>query len=62
VKWEYKVLKDDDYNNPVWELDKLGDEGWELVAVIQKTYSTTTFYLKREKKHGKRKHNSIARL
>ena len=49
-KWEYKVV----YGPRESELNKLGDEGWELVSVVADTsgdaYSTSSSiyaYLKR---------------
>ena len=60
-KWEYMIVKDPKEG----DLNKLGDEGWELVSVIVDTYSPcygryqdsydyeaiySLAYLKREKK------------
>jgi hypothetical protein len=42
-KWEYK------YASKFNDLNKLGDEGWELVAVTEYNGVASTFYLKRAK-------------
>ncbi len=41
-RWEYKVFVESG-DRAVAELNRLGREGWELVAVIE----TQVFYLKR---------------
>jgi len=53
-KWEYRIVdlpsshggsnKEDQK-----ELDQLGEDGWELVAMIHMDESVTIAYLKREK-------------
>ena len=51
-KWEYKVLETSPDLTRFEELNKLGKEGWELVAAIPKTEIGITdsilFILKRE--------------
>jgi hypothetical protein len=44
-KWEYTVQSIPKPDDVVFTLDRLGNEGWELIHV-----SGTVFYLKREKK------------
>ena len=44
LQWEYYTL----INNNIHDLNRMGLEGWELVA-IDREPSTKTFYLKRSK-------------
>ncbi len=45
--WEYRIIDDTRTGQPMAkaELDALGKEGWELVAVIANEATTTTPYL-----------------
>lgn len=54
MKWEYKQLEE--YGPDEYTLDRLGDEGWELVTVIRKHVDggAFVFYFKRPIKEGKK--------
>lgn len=50
--WEYKVIKDDSLYSCEIEINKLGLEGWEVVAMAIRTLpmsATYFFTLKRPK-------------
>jgi len=44
-KWEYQIQMVPSIDNVIHVLNKLGDQGWELIQAVG-----TTLYLKREKK------------
>ncbi|MDQ1280114.1 MAG: hypothetical protein QG670_1376 [Thermoproteota archaeon] len=49
-KWEYRVLNLNGTRNDEVILGRLGDEGWELVAVTtQSLTSNSVAYLKRKR-------------
>jgi hypothetical protein len=45
VRWEYKIRT----NVGASELNRLGDEGWDLAAIKSDRGGTAQFYLKRPK-------------
>jgi hypothetical protein len=47
--WEYKIEQPSPSVMNKTDLDKLGAEGWELVAVCTPTGSSTAYYFKRAK-------------
>lgn len=49
MKWEYKTVTD--YNSPIydWELNSMGNEGWELVSRIVKRDGEENLLFKRPK-------------
>jgi hypothetical protein len=52
-KWEYKclhaVVSKDKANETVAWLNKLGEEGWELVAICPSSNFSQMFFLKKPK-------------
>lgn len=51
-RWEYKVVSrtaDEDAHSSEAELNALGEDGWELVALVHGS-STAQFYLKRPRR------------
>jgi hypothetical protein len=51
AKWEYNVMDvaGEEYEDIRATLNKLGDEGWELVCTTETEESVCTLWLKRER-------------
>ena len=49
MKWEYKFINPHKHGNPnsEFELNELGQEGWELVTVIDRGYRIESWIFKR---------------
>ncbi len=49
VQWEYKIIDDQVDGNPdnEWELNNLGLDRWELVAIKSVASGSTRWYFKR---------------
>ena len=52
MRWEYRVVKADEYisSNRHTQLDRLGQQGWELTAITDEQHGLTWdryFYMKR---------------
>lgn len=48
MKWEYKIMHEPLGGEGEFHMNKLGQEGWELVAVTTHTHSSSAiFYFKR---------------
>lgn len=47
-KWEY-ITKTISLNGQDWSFEEMGEQGWELCAVIANADFSRTYYFKRQK-------------